>query len=154
MKNWEEALQFRESVKPGIVVFTNGVFDVLHRGHVEYLADARKLGDALILGLNGDESATRLKGHGRPLVSQEDRAVVLAALEAVSAVVMFDEDTPRDLIGYLKPDLLIKGGDYQVNGIAGATDIESWGGGVLIIPFRKGYSTTDFLRRVRELPRE
>jgi rfaE bifunctional protein nucleotidyltransferase chain/domain len=152
MKNWEEALRFREAARPGKVVFTNGVFDILHRGHVEYLADAREFGDVLILGLNSDASARRLKGPGRPLVHQEDRAAVLAALEAVSAVVVFDQDTPRELITYLKPDLLVKGGDYQVDGIAGAGEIGSWGGNVMVVPYRKGFSTTDLLKRVHEIP--
>jgi rfaE bifunctional protein nucleotidyltransferase chain/domain len=151
MKSWEEALRFREAARPGKVVFTNGVFDILHRGHVEYLADARSFGDALILGLNSDASARRLKGPGRPFVNQKDRAVVLAALEAVSAVVIFEEDTPRELIAFLKPDLLVKGGDYQVDGIAGAGDIGSWGGNVMVVPYRKGFSTTDLLKRMREL---
>ena len=152
MKDWEEALRFREAARPGKVIFTNGVFDILHRGHVEYLADARGFGDVLILGLNGDASARRLKGPGRPLVSQVDRAVILAALEAVSAVVIFDENTPRELINYLKPDVLVKGGDYQVDGIVGAGEIGSWGGNVMVVPYRKGFSTTDLLKRVRQLP--
>jgi D-beta-D-heptose 7-phosphate kinase/D-beta-D-heptose 1-phosphate adenosyltransferase len=154
MKNWEEALRFRKSIEPGKVAFTNGVFDILHRGHTEYLAEAGKLGKALILGLNSDSSAGRLKGYGRPLVKQDDRAVVLAALESVSAVVIFDEDTPRELICYLKPDILVKGGDYQIKDIVGASEVRSWGGEVRVIPFRPGFSTTDFLRRLRALPRE
>jgi rfaE bifunctional protein nucleotidyltransferase chain/domain len=101
--------------------------------------------------LNSDASARRLKGPGRPFVNQKDRAVVLAALEAVSAVVIFEEDTPRELIAFLKPDLLVKGGDYQVDGIAGAGDIGSWGGNVMVVPYRKGFSTTDLLKRMREL---
>jgi rfaE bifunctional protein nucleotidyltransferase chain/domain len=151
MKDWEEALRFRESVRPGKVVFTNGVFDILHRGHVEYLAEARSLGQVLILGLNSDESAHRLKGPGRPIMKQEDRAVVLAALEAVSAVVIFNQDTPRELINYLKPDILVKGGDYRMEDIVGNREVRSWGGEVKVIPFRTGFSTTEFLKRVREL---
>jgi rfaE bifunctional protein nucleotidyltransferase chain/domain len=151
MKDWEEALRFRESVRPGKVVFTNGVFDILHRGHVEYLAEARSLGQVLILGLNSDESAHRLKGPGRPIMKQEDRAVVLAALEAVSAVVIFNQDTPRELINYLKPDILVKGGDYRMEDIVGNQEVRSWGGEVKVIHFRTGFSTTEFLKRVREL---
>ena len=154
MKDWEEARNFRESLRPGKVVFTNGVFDILHRGHVEYLADARALGQALILGLNSDESAHRLKGPGRPVVKQEDRATILAALEAVSAVVMFDQDTPRELINYLKPDVLVKGGDYRMEDIVGNKEVRSWGGEVRVIPFRTGFSTTEFLQRIRQLHKE
>jgi len=151
MKDWEEALKFRESVRPGKVVFTHGVFDILHRGHVEYLTEARALGQALILGLNSDESVHRLKGPGRPLVKQADRAAVLAALEAISAVVMFDQDTPRELINYLKPDVLVKGGDYRTEDIVGNQEVRSWGGEVRVIPFRTGFSTTEFLKRIRQL---
>lgn len=154
MNNWEEALRYRDSVKPGKVVFTNGVFDMLHRGHVEYLADARKLGQALILGLNSDESTRRLKGLGRPVVNQDDRAVVLAALEAVSAVVIFDEDTPRELICHLKPDILVKGGDYNITDIVGAAEMKEWGGEVHVIPFRKGISTSSYFKGIHKIPPE
>ena len=108
----------------------------------------------MILGLNSDESAQRLKGPGRPLVKQDDRAAILAALEAVSAVVMFDQDTPRELIDYLKPDVLVKGGDYRTEDIVGNKEVHSWGGEVRVIPFRTGFSTTEFLQRVHQLPKE
>ena len=154
MNNWEEALQYRESVRPGIVVFTNGVFDMIHRGHVEYLADARELGDVLIRGLYSDASAHRLKGPGRPIVNQQDRAAVLAALESVSAVVVFDNDTPRELINHLKPDVLVKGGDYEIKDIVGADEIRSWGGDVRVIPFRKGISTSSYFVNIQKIPPE
>jgi rfaE bifunctional protein nucleotidyltransferase chain/domain len=152
MADWEQALQYRESVRPGKVVFTNGVFDMLHRGHVEYLSDARNLGQALIVGLNSDTSARKLKGLGRPVVNQDDRAAVLAALEAVSAVVIFNQDTPRELICYLKPDVLVKGGDYRTEDIVGGNEVPSWGGEVKVIPLREGYSTSSYYKKLIKPP--
>jgi rfaE bifunctional protein nucleotidyltransferase chain/domain len=135
---------------PGPVVFTNGVFDVLHRGHVTYLAQARALGGALVLGLNTDASARRLgKGPERPLNSQLDRAVMLAALECVSLVTWFDEDTPLELIRSLRPDILVKGGDYDMQTLAETRLVQSWGGTALAIPFVDGYSTTALVQRIR-----
>lgn len=132
------------------LVFTNGVFDILHRGHAEYLAEARSLGDRLIVGVNADDSARRLdKGPGRPLNGLEDRAAMLAALRTVDLVVPFAEDTPLDLIGRLKPDVLVKGGDYAPEEVVGAEIVSRLGGQVRIIPFREGYSTTSLVERIR-----
>jgi rfaE bifunctional protein nucleotidyltransferase chain/domain len=133
----------------GTVVFTNGVFDVLHRGHVGMLARARAEGDVLIVGLNSDASARRLaKGPGRPVNGERDRAFVLAALESVDAVVPFDEDTPRALIEALEPGVLAKGADYRLDQIVGADLVSARGGRVVRLPLEAGFSTTDFLTRV------
>ncbi|MCG6957503.1 MAG: D-glycero-beta-D-manno-heptose 1-phosphate adenylyltransferase [Gemmatimonadetes bacterium] len=132
------------------LVFTNGVFDILHRGHVAYLHEARGLGDALVVGVNTDASARRLgKGPGRPLNAERDRALVLAALECVDAVCLFDEDTPRALVTDLLPDVLVKGGDYALWDVAGREEVEAAGGRVVLIPFLEGYSTTDLVQRIR-----
>jgi D-beta-D-heptose 7-phosphate kinase/D-beta-D-heptose 1-phosphate adenosyltransferase len=133
------------------IVFTNGCFDVLHRGHVSYLVAARELGDMLVVGVNTDASVRRLdKGPGRPLVSGADRAYVLAALECVDVVTLFDEDTPRELVSALVPDVLAKGGDYDLERVVGRDEVEAAGGRVELIPYVEGYSTTELLRRVRE----
>ena len=129
------------------VVFTNGCFDLLHRGHVEYLNSARELGDALVVGLNSDDSVRRLKGPSRPVNTGEDRAYVLAALAAVDAVTVFDEDTPAELIRGLLPDVLVKGGDYRPDAIVGAEEVRAAGGEVVIAPLVPGRSTTELLRR-------
>jgi D-beta-D-heptose 7-phosphate kinase/D-beta-D-heptose 1-phosphate adenosyltransferase len=136
--------------RQGKVVFTNGCFDLLHRGHVEYLYSARALGDALVLGLNSDASVRRLKGPERPVVSEQDRAVVIAALGCIDAVTIFDEDTPRDLIAALLPDVLVKGGDYRPEDVVGRAEVEGAGGRVVIIPFLEGRSTTGLIHRMRE----
>jgi rfaE bifunctional protein nucleotidyltransferase chain/domain len=133
------------------LVFTNGVFDVLHRGHVEYLYAARALGDALVVALNSDASARRLgKGADRPVNTETDRAVVLAGLGCVDHVTLFDEDTPQDVIAELLPDVLVKGGDYTPDNIVGRADVEAAGGRVVVIPLVTGRSTTDLLRKIRE----
>ncbi len=132
------------------VVFTNGCFDVLHRGHVEYLAKARALGHVLVVGLNSDASARRVKGAGRPLVAEADRAVVLAGLRSVDAVTLFDEDTPLELIKALLPDVLVKGGDYDLDDIVGRDAVEKAGGDVRVLPLVEGHSTTDILDRLKE----
>lgn len=132
------------------VVFTNGVFDLLHAGHVEYLAAARALGEVLVVGLNTDASVRRLKGPSRPLCSQEDRALVLAALEMVDRVVLFDEDTPRELILDLKPDVLVKGADYALDQIVGAREVVAAGGRVETIALRPGRSSSELIRRIRD----
>ncbi len=129
------------------VVFTNGCFDLLHPGHIEYLAQARALGDVLVVGLNSDASVRRLKGAGRPLVPEADRAAALAALRSVDAVTLFDEDTPLELISALLPDVLVKGGDYDLDGIVGREVVEEAGGEVRVLPFVEGYSTTGILNR-------
>jgi D-beta-D-heptose 7-phosphate kinase/D-beta-D-heptose 1-phosphate adenosyltransferase len=131
------------------LVFTNGCFDLLHRGHVEYLAAARELGDALVVGVNDDDSVRRLKGPARPLVAADDRAHVLAALAAVDRVVIFAEDTPAALIAALVPDVLVKGGDYTPDTVVGRATVEAAGGRVVLIPFRPGYSTTGTIARLR-----
>jgi rfaE bifunctional protein nucleotidyltransferase chain/domain len=131
------------------VVFTNGCFDVLHRGHVEHLADARACGDVLVVGLNTDASVRRLKGAGRPLVAEADRAAVLVALRSVDAVTLFDEDTPLALIDALLPDVLVKGGDYDLDDVAGRRVVEEAGGAVRVLPFVEGYSTTGLLDRMK-----
>lgn len=135
---------------PQPVVFTNGVFDVLHRGHVTYLAQARALGASLVVALNTDASARRLgKGPDRPLNGERDRAAVLAALESVSLVTWFDEDTPVQLLAQLKPQLYVKGGDYDMRRLAETALVESWGGSAVAIPFVDGYSTTALVKKIR-----
>ena len=131
------------------VVFTNGCFDILHRGHVEYLFAARRLGDRLVVGLNGDDSVRRLKGDGRPVNGYEDRALVLAALSAVDAVVRFDEDTPLRLIEAILPDILVKGGDYRPEEIVGAKEVVAAGGEVRVEPLVPGRSTTGIIERAK-----
>ena len=131
-------------------VFTNGVFDVLHRGHVVYLAQARALGGSLIVALNTDASVKRLgKGDDRPLNKDADRAIVMASQEAVSLVTWFDEDTPLELIGEIRPDILVKGGDYDMSKMTETKLVESWGGHALALPFVAGYSTTQLVNRIR-----
>ena len=135
------------------VVFTNGVFDVLHRGHVTYLAQARSLGASLVVALNTDASARRLnKGVDRPLNPQQDRAEVIAALGSVDLVTWFDDDTPLELIADLRPAVLVKGGDYDMSKLAETRLVESYGGRAQAIPFVPGYSTTQLLRKIRGTP--
>ena len=144
-----EALE-RLKALPKPLVFTNGVFDVIHRGHVVYLAQARALGASLVVALNTDASAKRLgKGPNRPLNNEADRAVVIAALESVSLVTWFEEDTPLELISELKPDLLVKGGDYEMQKLAETKVVEAYGGRALAIPFVDGYSTTALVNRIK-----
>ena len=133
----------------GAVVFTNGVFDLLHPGHVDVLNAARAEGDALVVGVNSDASTKRLKGPERPVRPEADRAFVLAALEPVDAVVLFEEDTPAELIRELRPDVLVKGGDYTPDTVAGAADIPGWGGRVVIVPLTAGHSTSAIIDRLR-----
>jgi D-beta-D-heptose 7-phosphate kinase/D-beta-D-heptose 1-phosphate adenosyltransferase len=135
--------------RAGTLVFTNGVFDVLHRGHVEYLEAARALGDHLVVGLNGDASVRRLKGPTRPVNPQEDRAVVLGGLAAVDAVVLFDEDTPLRLVEALLPDVIVKGGDYRPDTVVGAREVVAAGGRVVIAPLLEGRSTTRIVQRIQ-----
>lgn len=132
------------------VVFTNGVFDIVHRGHVTCLAQARALGASLVVGLNSDASARRLgKGEGRPLNAEGDRAAVLAALESTSLVTLFDEDTPIELLKLVRPDLFVKGGDYDVETLAETALVRSFGGDARALPFTRGYSTTSLVERIR-----
>ena len=131
-------------------VFTNGVFDVIHRGHVVYLAQARALGASLIVALNTDASVRRLgKGDDRPLNKEVDRATVLASQAAVSLVTWFDENTPLELIGEIRPEILVKGGDYDMATLAETALVESWGGRALALPFVPGYSTTALVKKIR-----
>jgi D-glycero-beta-D-manno-heptose 1-phosphate adenylyltransferase len=145
-------LAARVAALPRPLVFTNGCFDVLHRGHVTYLAQARALGASLVVGVNSDASVKRQgKGADRPINAEHDRIMVLAALESVNLVVLFDTDTPLDLILACRPDILVKGGDWQVDKIVGATDVISWGGKVHSIPFLHERSTTALLNKIRSL---
>ena len=147
----QELVRTRGRPREGRLVFTNGCFDLLHPGHVAYLAAARALGDALVVGVNTDDSVRRLaKGADRPLVPQDQRAMVVAALESVDAVCLFDEDTPRHLIAELLPDILVKGGDYRPEDVVGRREVEEAGGTVTIIPFVPGFSTTALLHRIRK----
>ena len=131
-------------------VFTNGVFDVLHRGHVMYLAQARALGGSLIVALNTDASVRRLgKGDDRPLNKDMDRAIVMASQQAVDLVTWFDEDTPVEIIGEIRPDILVKGGDYDMDKLPETALVKSWGGRALALPFVQGYSTTKLVQRIR-----
>ena len=135
----------------GPVVFTNGVFDVLHRGHASYLAQARSLGGSLVVALNSDASARRLgKGPDRPLNNELDRAALTAALESVSLVTWFDEDTPLELITELRPDVLVKGGDYDMSKLAETQVVLAYGGRAQAIPFVDGYSTTALVKKIRQ----
>lgn len=132
------------------VVFTNGVFDLLHPGHTRYLRDARALGDLLIVGINSDRSARALgKAPGRPINTETERAEVLAALASVDAVVIFDEDTPHQIISLIQPDILVKGADWGENEIVGRDVVEARGGKVVRIALAEGYSTTDIIKRIR-----
>ncbi|MEW6686083.1 MAG: D-glycero-beta-D-manno-heptose 1-phosphate adenylyltransferase [Candidatus Edwardsbacteria bacterium] len=130
------------------VVFTNGVFDILHRGHIEYLQKAKRLGDILIVGLNSDASTKRIKGEKRPIVPQEDRAVILSALACVDYVCLFDEDTPLKLIEAILPDILVKGADWKVEEIVGKEIVERAGGKVVQIDFLEGKSTSGLINRI------
>lgn len=132
------------------VVFTNGCFDLLHPGHVRYLAEARALGDALIVALNSDRSVRLLKGEGRPILKEDERADVIAALESVDFVVVFDQDTPQDLIARLLPDVLVKGGDWSVDQIVGREEVEAAGGKTVSLPFVEGSSTSEIIDRIRK----
>ena len=132
------------------LVFTNGVFDVLHVGHVRYLEQARTLGDALMVAINSDRTARELKGNGRPLVNENDRAEILAALRSVDYVTIFDDVSPRSLITELVPDVLVKGGDYALNEIHGREEVEAAGGRVVSLPFVEGASTSAIIERMKQ----
>ena len=145
---WPEARRWRESVR-GRLVFTNGVFDLLHPGHVDVLLGARRQGDALVVGVNSDASVKRLKGPERPVRSEAERAYVLGALEMVDAVVVFAEDTPLELVRHLEPDVIVKGGDYSPDTVVGAKEVRARGGEVVIIPLTPGQSTTSIIEKLR-----
>jgi rfaE bifunctional protein nucleotidyltransferase chain/domain len=145
----EQAAQ-RAAALPRPLVFTNGVFDVLHRGHVTYLAQARAQGASLVVALNTDASARRLgKGPDRPLNNEVDRAIMMAALQAVDLVTWFDEDTPLEVITELRPDVLVKGGDYDMQKLAETQVVQSYGGRALALPFVDGYSTTALVKKIK-----
>jgi D-beta-D-heptose 7-phosphate kinase/D-beta-D-heptose 1-phosphate adenosyltransferase len=148
----EEAAAFARRVQTGggRVVFTNGVFDLLHPGHVRYLAEARALGEALIVGINSDRSVRAIKGPTRPVTPELERAEILLALSAVDRVVIFDEDDPHAVISRLQPDILVKGADWQEHAIVGRDVVEARGGKVVRITFREGYSTTELIRRTQQ----
>ena len=150
----EEAIDLRESLRRDgkSLVFTNGHFDLLHIGHVDYLRKARTLGDALFVGVNGDGSTRRLKGAGRPLVPAVERASLLAALRCVDAVVVFEDDTADGLLRALRPDVYVKGGDYASKPLPERVTVEAFGGRVELIDFLAGHSTSGLIERVRELP--
>ncbi len=142
----------RVRARGGKVVFTNGVFDLLHPGHVRYLQDARRLGDALIVGLNSDASVRANKGPERPINPAGERAEILLALECVDAVAMFDEETPHEIISRIQPDVLVKGADWGPDNIVGREIVEARGGRVVRMELAPGYSTTEIVNKVRDLP--
>jgi rfaE bifunctional protein nucleotidyltransferase chain/domain len=145
---WGDARRWRAGVS-GRVVLTNGVFDLLHPGHIDVLLGARRRGDVLVVAVNSDESVRRLKGPERPIRTAGERCYVLAALEMVDAVVVFEQDTPLELIVALRPDVLVKGGDYTEAAIVGAPEVRAWGGDVIVIPLTPGHSTTRTIERLR-----
>lgn len=144
----QEWLEKRPSLLQQKVVFTNGCFDVLHLGHITYLAEARNLGDLLVVGLNTDNSVRRLKGPQRPINNEEARSTVLAALTCVDYVILFDEDTPKELIETVQPNVLVKGGDYTIDTIVGAPFVLEHGGEVKVISFVEGYSSTQTIQKM------
>jgi rfaE bifunctional protein nucleotidyltransferase chain/domain len=150
IRSWSDARRWREA-QAGRVVFTNGVFDLLHPGHVDVLLGARRCGDALVLALNSDASVRRLKGPERPVRSEAERAYVAAAFEMVDCVVLFEQDTPLELIRALRPDVLVKGGDYSEATIVGAPEVRGWGGEVRVISLTPGQSTTNIINTLRGL---
>ena len=147
-----DLIQIREKLKREgrTVVFTNGCFDIVHRGHVEYLTKAKELGDVLLVGMNTDASVKRLKGTGRPIVCQDDRALVLAAFRVVDYVCLFDEDTPYELIKAVMPDVLVKGSDWTIDTIVGKDIVEAAGGTVQTVDFVPNRSTTDIIKKVAD----
>ena len=153
LKTLEELLSIlqEERKKGKKIVFTNGCFDIIHAGHVDYLERAKKLGDILVVGLNSDDSVKRIKGKKRPINPQEQRAKVLSSLKPVDYVVIFEEDTPEKLIKAIKPDVLVKGGDWPIEKIVGKEFVESYGGKVLTIPFTYNVSTTEIIKKIVEL---
>lgn len=147
----EEFLEIRKRLKEEgkKIVFTNGCFDIIHRGHVDYLNRAKALGDYLVVALNSDESVRRLKGEGRPINKLEDRAFVVANLKAVDFVVSFDEDTPFEIISAIIPDVLVKGGDWSIENIVGRDIVEANGGKVYSLPYVENYSTTNIINKMK-----
>ena len=152
LKTWEEITNIIKELKSQNkkIVFTNGCFDILHSGHVQYLAEAKELGDILILGLNSDYSVKRLKGNDRPINNEIERATVLSALCTISHIVIFKEDTPYKLINHIKPDILVKGGDWKPEDIIGSDIVSSYNGEVKSLSFVDGKSTTDIINKLKE----
>ncbi len=150
----DQAMRYRATYKANgqTLVFTNGHFDLLHVGHLDYLEQARALGDALFVGINGDPSTRQLKGPGRPIVSAEERARLVAALKPVTAALIFPEDTATALITALQPDIYVKGGDYAHKPLPERPLVEAYGGRVILIDYLPGHSTTDLIARIRRLP--
>ena len=132
------------------MAFTNGVFDLIHPGHIDILTAARESADALVVGINSDDSVRRLKGPTRPVRTDAERAYMLGALECVDLVVIFPDDTPLNLVNHLRPDVIVKGGDYSEDTIVGAAEVKSWGGRVLVVPLTLGHSTTAIIRKLSE----
>jgi rfaE bifunctional protein nucleotidyltransferase chain/domain len=149
----EEARRFVAGLRASgkVIVFTNGVFDLLHVGHLRYLQDARALGDALLVGVNSDRSVRMLKGADRPIMAEQERAEVLAALACVDAVMIFDEETPRDLIQAVQPDVLVKGADWAEDAIVGRDIVEARGGRVVRVAIQPGHSTTKIVEKIKSL---
>ena len=148
IRSWKDARTWRESIA-GRLVFTNGVFDLLHPGHIDVLIGARECGDALIVGINSDDSVRRLKGSERPVRNAAERAYVLAALAVVDCVTVFEQDTPLELIRLIEPDIIVKGGDYDPSTVVGAAETRARGGDVVIIPLTPGHSTTATIAKLR-----
>jgi len=150
LKSLEELQEIIRELQAGgkIIVFTNGCFDILHLGHIKYLRQAAALGDVLVVAVNSDESVRRLKGAGRPIQPDRERAEILGALEMVGFVTIFEEDTPLTVIRALLPDVLVKGGDWSVETIVGRSEVEAAGGTVHSLPFSNGFSTTDLVKRI------
>jgi D-beta-D-heptose 7-phosphate kinase/D-beta-D-heptose 1-phosphate adenosyltransferase len=154
LRSYDDAAAFGRAVhaRGGTLVFTNGVFDLLHPGHIRYLADARRLGDALIVAINSDRSVRANKGEERPVIPEAERAELLLALDSVDAVVIFDEQTPHEIVTAVQPDVLVKGADWGPDNIVGRDVVEARGGRVVRVALATGFSTTDLIRRVRERP--
>jgi len=152
LKTWEEISIIIKELKTQNkkIIFTNGCFDILHSGHVQYLTEAKELGDILILGLNSDSSVNRLKGIDRPVNNERERTIVLSALCSISYIVIFEEDTPYKLINHIKPDILVKGGDWKSKDIVGSDIVNSYNGEVKSLSFVEGKSTTDIINKLRE----
>ncbi|MCM2281817.1 MAG: D-glycero-beta-D-manno-heptose 1-phosphate adenylyltransferase [Bdellovibrionaceae bacterium] len=148
-QKWDDLVAYLRQTRGGRrVVFTNGCFDILHVGHIRYLQEAKALGDLLVVGLNTDASVKKLKGSNRPVQDENSRAEIMAALGCVDAVTLFGEETPKELIEKVKPDILVKGGDYKISEIVGADFVQSYGGQVKALQFVPGFSTSSILKRV------
>ena len=153
LKSWEEVFKIVQDLKTSgkKIVFTNGCFDIIHAGHIKYLYEASELGDILIIGLNSDASAKRLKGKNRPINSELDRATVLSSLTVIDYIIIFQEDTPYKLIKHIKPDILVKGGDWKPEEIVGSDIVMKNGGIVKSLIFKEGFSTTDLIEKIKKI---